>query len=113
MTQKEVRFKKEFAVLLGDGRCQFCEMVLKPGSVEGGPRNRHRGANQWLFVLSGKGVATINGKKHALQKWSLLLIARRETHEIRNTGTTPLRTLNVYSPPAYTPAGDPLPAGKP
>jgi oxalate decarboxylase/phosphoglucose isomerase-like protein (cupin superfamily) len=42
----------------------------------------------------------------------LLLVARRERHEIRNTGRAPLRTLNVYVPPAYTKGGDPLPRGR-
>ena len=32
--------------------------------------------------------------------------------EIRNTGDGPLKTLNVYVPPAYTEDGDELPAGK-
>jgi mannose-6-phosphate isomerase-like protein (cupin superfamily) len=113
MRQKEIAFKKEFAVLLGNQRCQFAEMVLKPGAVEGGPRNRHRGSDQWLFVVSGKGVAIVNGREHPLKRWSLVLIAKGDTHEIRNTGATPLRTLNAYSPPAYTAAGDTLPAGRP
>ena len=113
MIQKKIEFKKDFAVLLGNNRCQLAEMVLKPGAVEGGPNNRHRGADQWLFVVSGKGIAVVNGKKHTLKKWSLVLIAKGDTHEIRNPGSTPLRTLNAYAPPAYTAAGDPLPAGKP
>src|SRR3954469_9780575 len=100
MKQKEIKFKKEFEVLLGNKESQFAEMVLKPGAVEGGPDNRHRGADQWLFVISGKGIAIVNRKKHNLKKWSLLLIAKGETHEIRNTGSTPLRTLNAYIPPA-------------
>jgi oxalate decarboxylase/phosphoglucose isomerase-like protein (cupin superfamily) len=33
-------------------------------------------------------------------------------HEIRNTGNDPLRTLNVYVPPAYTEDGKERPAGK-
>ncbi|MBV8229453.1 MAG: hypothetical protein JO329_05655 [Planctomycetaceae bacterium] len=41
-----------------------------------------------------------------------MLIQRGETHEIRNTGREPLRTLNVYVPPAYTDEGDELPAGR-
>ena len=77
------------------------------------PGDVHLAADQWLFVVSGKGVAIVTGKKHDLKKWTLLLIAKGDTHEIRNTGSTALRTLNAYSPPAYTPVGDPLPAGKP
>jgi hypothetical protein len=43
----------------------------------------------------------------------LLLIERGDMHEIRNTGRGPLRTLNVYVPPAYTEQGEELPAGSP
>lgn len=41
-----------------------------------------------------------------------MLIGRGERHEIRNTGGTPLKTLNFYVPPAYTGEGDELTAGK-
>lgn len=37
---------------------------------------------------------------------------RGTTHEIRNTGRTPLKTLDVYVPPAYTSGGDELPRGQ-
>jgi mannose-6-phosphate isomerase-like protein (cupin superfamily) len=40
------------------------------------------------------------------------VIERGDTHEVKSTGTTPLRTLNIYVPPAYTPGGDELPRGK-
>ena len=113
MKRREIEFKSQFAVLLSKGECQFTEMVLKRGGVEGGPDNRHRMADQWLFVVSGKGVAIVNGRRHLLRKWSMLLIEKGDAHEIRNTGTTPLRTLNTYSPPAYTRDGDVLPAGMP
>ena len=49
----------------------------------------------------------------ALAAGSLLLIERGEAHEIRNTGRTPLKTVNFYSPPAYTRDGDERPAGRP
>jgi hypothetical protein len=43
----------------------------------------------------------------------LVLIEHKDRHEIRNTGRTLLRTLNIYVPPAYTAKGDPLPRGRP
>jgi mannose-6-phosphate isomerase-like protein (cupin superfamily) len=43
---------------------------------------------------------------------SLVLIERGTTHEIRNTGRTPLKTLNVYVPPAYRSDGAELPRGR-
>jgi mannose-6-phosphate isomerase-like protein (cupin superfamily) len=87
-------------------------MVIAPGDSEGDPDNRHRGADQWLFVLSGSGIATINDKRRRLRKNVLLLIERGDRHEIRNTGRGLLRTLNFYVPPAYTKSGDELPRGK-
>ena len=87
-------------------------MVLAPGDAEGNAGNRHRGADQWLFVLSGSGQATINGRRQKLSRGSLLLIERRERHEIKNTGKAPLRTLNFYAPPAYRKDGNPLPRGR-
>ena len=88
-------------------------MTLAPGENEGGPENRHRGADQWLFVESGKGVAIVNGRRTTLRAGSLVLIERGNRHEICNTGRTPLRTLNIYVPPAYTKGGDELSRGKP
>ena len=87
-------------------------MVIEPGDAEGGAGNRHRGADQWLFVVSGTGKATIDGRPTPLRDGTLLLIERGVEHEIRNTGKKPLRTVNVYVPPAYTREGDELPRGK-
>ena len=87
-------------------------MTLGAGDSEGGPDNRHRGADQWLFVQSGSGLAIVNGTRVKLKAGSLVLIERGDRHEIRNTGRTPLRTLNVYAPPAYTSAGDERPAAR-
>jgi hypothetical protein len=41
-------------------------MVLAPGDAEGDPGNRHRGADQWLLVVSGSGRALVNGKQQRL-----------------------------------------------
>ncbi len=113
MQHKQLRFGMGFHVRLGNRRAQAAEMVIPPGGAEGGADNRHRGADQWLFVVSGRGLAKVDGKAVALRAGTLLLIERRDQHEIRNTGRTPLRTLNIYVPPAYTKAGNERAAGKP
>ena len=87
-------------------------MTLPPGASEGGPDNRHRGADQWLYVVSGTGAAVGNGERVALREGTRLLIVRGDRHEIRNTGPGPLRTLNIYVPPAYAPDGAELPRGR-
>jgi len=107
------RFGQGFAVLGGNARSQAATMVIPPGEHEGGLDNNHGGADQWLFVVSGKGVATMGGKKNPLKTSSLILIERGQNHEIRNIGTTDLVTLNFYIPPAYTKAGDELLRAKP
>ena len=112
MPSKQLRFGKGFSVALGNRRAQAATMVIPPGDSEGGPDNRHRGSDQWLYVLSGTGSATVAGERHRLRAGTLLLIERGRTHEIRNTGRTPLKTLNVYVPAAYTKDGDELPRGR-
>ena len=113
MPRKHLRFGKGFAVALSNTRAQAATMVLEPGDCEGGPDNRHKGADQWLFVLSGTGVAIFAETMHRLKANSLLLIERGTIHEIRNTGRTPLKTLNVYVPPGYRADGEELPRGRP
>jgi len=88
-------------------------MTLRPGESEGGWDNRHKGADQWLFVVNGTGVALIEEEQIELRAGTLVFIGRGERHEIRNTGDGPLKTLNVYAPPAYSEEGNELPAGKP
>ena len=112
MRHKHLQFGHGFRVVLGDRHSQAAQMTLGPGQTEGGPDNRHRGADQWLFVVRGSGEAVVNGRRVGLRAGTLLLIQRGDTHEIRNTGRGPLRTLNVYVPPAYTAAGEELPAGR-
>lgn len=112
MQHTHLQFGKGFRVLLGDSHSQAAQMTLAPGDTEGGPDNRHKGADQWLYVVSGSGVAVVEGERVELREGTLVLIKRGERHEIRNTGETPLKTLNVYVPPAYTDEGEELPAGK-
>jgi mannose-6-phosphate isomerase-like protein (cupin superfamily) len=110
--KKTLRFGKGFRVVRGNGASQAAEMVLPPGDAEGGADNRHRGADQWLFVLSGQGEAIVDGQRHKLAAGTLLFIERREKHEVKNTGRGLLRTLNFYVPPAYRQDGEPLPRGR-
>jgi mannose-6-phosphate isomerase-like protein (cupin superfamily) len=112
MLHKHLRFGKGFRVSVGNARAQAAEMVIPPGDCEGGPDNRHRGADQWLFVVAGRGVAIVNGRRIDLRDGSVVLIEKGDTHEIRNTGRTLLKTVNVYVPPAYRSDGEELPRGR-
>lgn len=113
MKARQLRFGAGFKVVLGNARAQAAQMTIAPGDSEGGIANNHRGADQWLFVVAGRGVAIGRQRRVALRAGKLVLIERGNLHEIRNTGTTPLRTLNFYTPPAYDGDGDERPAAKP
>jgi mannose-6-phosphate isomerase-like protein (cupin superfamily) len=113
MQSKQFRFTKGFDVLLSNPRAQVAQMTIAPGKSEGGPDNNHRGADQWLYVQAGRGIAIGRSRRVNLKRGTLLLVEQGNLHEIRNVGTTPLKTLNFYSPPAYDSAGDERSAGKP
>ena len=106
MRSKTLKFGEGFRVAFDVRKAQAAEMVIAPGDSEGGPDNRHRGADQWLFVLSGSGVAIVEGRRVPLKAGTLLVIEKRERHEVRNTGRTLLRTLNFYYPPAFDARGN-------
>jgi mannose-6-phosphate isomerase-like protein (cupin superfamily) len=90
-----------FRVVGETDRSQGATMVLKPGASTGGEDNVHEGADQWLYVVSGRGQATVEGRTLTIEAGSLLLIEAGERHEIKNDGAHPLVTINVYAPPAY------------
>jgi len=112
MKLRRLSLKKGFRVINANRKSQAAEMVIPPGEAEGDPGNKHRGADQWLFVVEGTASALVKGRRHKLVAGSLLFIKRGERHEIKNTGRTLLRTLNFYVPPAYSKSGDPLPRGR-
>jgi len=113
MKRAHLRSTRGFRVVVGNARSQAAEMVIPPGAAEGGPRNSHRGADQWLYVVAGTGTAVVNRRRLVLAPGTLLLIERRDQHQIKNTGSTLLRTLAFYVPPAYSKGGEELPPAKP
>jgi len=90
-----------FDVLGGTERSQAATMTLSPGQSTGGPTNAHAASDQWLYVVSGTGTATVEGERYDLHAGTLVLVEAGETHEIGNTGDEPLETINVYAPPEY------------
>ena len=96
-----------FTVLAKTKAAEAAMMTLRPGQrTSDAPENEHPRCEQWLFVVSGAGRAVVGKRRVALRANSLLLIEKGESHQITNTGRTPLVTLNFYAPPAYTKAGD-------
>ena len=101
MQRLEIDPQQGFRLLAATGCSQAATLVLPPGQGTGGPENRHADSDQWLFVLSGEGEATVAGEAVLLRPGVLLLIEAGETHRIVNRGGTPLKTLSIYAPPAF------------
>jgi len=117
MRSKHLTFDEGFRVAFDVRLVQAAEMVIAPGDSEGSPQNRHRGADQWLFVVDGSGVAKVTDASGArrqidLRPGTLLVIEHGERHEVDNTGSELLKTLNFYYPPAFDADGDPMGPGK-
>ncbi len=113
MKRKHLQFGRSFKVIFGNARSQAAQLVIPPGECEGGPRNRHRGADQWLYVVSGQGIIRSGKRRLPLREGTLFFIEHGDLHEVRNTGRTVLKTLNFYVPPGYTRSGDELSRAKP
>jgi mannose-6-phosphate isomerase-like protein (cupin superfamily) len=112
MKSDRLSFRPGFRLSIGNARSQAAVMVLPAGAKEGGPDNSHRGADQWLIVVEGTGVAIINDHKASLKPGKIVLIEAGDRHEIRNTGRSLLKTVSVYAPPAYRDEETELPAGR-
>jgi mannose-6-phosphate isomerase-like protein (cupin superfamily) len=101
------KFRSLFKVLHSTATAQAAMMTLRPGqSSSDEVVNEHPRCEQWLYVISGAGKATVGKRSLAIRANSLLVIEQGEAHKITNTGHKPLVTFNVYVPPAYTAQGD-------
>lgn len=59
----------------------------------------HQNATEVMFCISGHGVATVNGVKYDFAPESMIAALPGDKHQIRNTGTEPLKVLCIFSPP--------------
>jgi mannose-6-phosphate isomerase-like protein (cupin superfamily) len=99
MERTHLDFDRYFSVVMETDDAQAAEMTVEPGRAVGGPDNYHTESDQWLFVVSGTGVATVDGEDQRLQAGDLIRIEAGERHGIENDGEEPLETLNFYTPP--------------
>jgi mannose-6-phosphate isomerase-like protein (cupin superfamily) len=112
MKREQLSFRPGFRLSVANAKSQAAVMVLAVSGKEGGSDNFHKGADQWLYVIEGSGIAIVNDHKTRLKAGTIVLIEAGDRHEIRNTGRTLLKTVSVYVPPAYRDEENELPAGR-
>ena len=99
MDRTTLSFDRYFEVVMATDEAQAAEMTVEPGRAVGGPDNYHPDSDQWLFVVSGTALATVDGEDVRLDAGDLLRIEAGERHGIENDGEAPFETVNFYTPP--------------
>lgn len=99
MERAHLEFDRYFDVVMETDEAQAAEMTVEPGRTVGGPDNYHAESDQWLYVVSGSAVATVDGEDHRITEGDLIRIDAGESHGIENDGDVPLETVNFYTPP--------------
>lgn len=65
------------------------------------PGHRHPTADEIVFVHRGSGVAQVGEKEAAFTEGATIYIPRGVRVSIRNTGTTPLSVVFIFSKPGF------------
>lgn len=71
--------------------------VLAPGGGPG-PYHYHSNADNIYMVLAGEGDVTVDGVRIAVRPGDTLVLTAGERHDIENTGTVPLRVVEIKTP---------------
>lgn len=88
-------------VLHTTGRSQVAIMILAPGEASSEAPSVHPGEDQLLYLIDGEVEAEIGQERQRIFPGQLAVVPASTPHRFINTGSTPARTLNIYTPPAY------------
>jgi len=86
-------------VVMTGKKIQLVVMSLKPGEDIG--KERHRHVEQTLFCVSGKGFATLNGKKTRFNAGDTVVVKPMTYHNFTNSGDESMKIATIYSPPNH------------
>jgi mannose-6-phosphate isomerase len=70
-------------------------IVVEPGGILSLQRHKLR-AEHW-FVVSGKGIASVDGKDYSVQNGSTVDIPAKKTHRLKNSSTENLIIIEVQT----------------
>ena len=62
----------------------------------------HQNSEEVLLVLSGQGEAWVEGETALFKAWDAVLSPAKRKYIVRNTGSEPLITASIYSPPTQS-----------
>lgn len=86
-------------VLFTGKRSQLVVIAIPPGESIGSERHQH--VEQTIVIVSGSGRAVLGGERTNVGGGSVIVVTPGTTHNLVNTGTTPLRLFTSYTPPNH------------
>ena len=86
-------------VLYTGKHLQLVLMTLQPGEEIGS--EVHDGIDQFFRFEEGEGVVDIDGVENRVEDGSGVIVPSGARHNVRNTGSAPLKLYTIYGPPEH------------
>jgi mannose-6-phosphate isomerase-like protein (cupin superfamily) len=86
-------------VLYTGGHIQLVLMTLQPGEEIGS--EVHPDRDQFFRIEEGEGIVDIDGKENRVEDDFAVIVPAGSRHNVRNTGSKPLRLYTLYGPPEH------------
>ena len=86
-------------VLYTGKNMQLVLTSLRPGEEIG--EETHDNIDQFFRIEEGSGEVVINGQTSSVKSDYAIVVPAGARHNIKNTGTTPLRLYTIYAPPEH------------
>ncbi|WKZ29103.1 MAG: cupin domain-containing protein [Patescibacteria group bacterium] len=95
-TQENENFRK---VLFTGKKSQLVAMSIPAGGEIGEETHDH--VEQTLYFHAGEGEAVLDGQASPIRAGDVLVVTPGTRHNVRNTGSAPLKIATVYAPPNH------------
>jgi mannose-6-phosphate isomerase-like protein (cupin superfamily) len=86
-------------VLYTGKHLQLVLMTLQPGEEIGS--EVHDSIDQFFRFEEGEGVVDIDGVENRVEDGSGVIVPSGARHNVRNTGSVPLKLYTIYGPPEH------------
>jgi mannose-6-phosphate isomerase-like protein (cupin superfamily) len=96
LTEENTDFRR---VLYTASHLQLVLMSLQPGEDIG--EEVHEDRDQFFRIETGSGEIVIDGAVSPVRSDMAIVVPAGARHNLRNTGTEPLRLYTVYGPPEH------------
>ena len=98
--EKRTVANEDFRRVLYTGHnLQLVLMTLPPGCDIG--EEVHPDRDQFFRIEEGKGAVDIDGVANAVEDDFAVIVPAGARHNVRNTGSGPLRLYTIYAPPEH------------